>query len=255
MKEEKYVYLKNNRLFINTSLGCRGKCLYCYLPKIGLNNECEENNIVTAKQIIELIKKQNIEVKKDTLITIGCYSECLDKNNKKEAIELIKYFLKKGNQIQLSTKEKIYKEDFLDIINLIQYKGQLIIFVSAPTISKQKEIEINTLSIEERLSNFELLNEINIPSVLYIKPVLKNITIKDINIYINIIKKYDIQQVVVGSIFSEIKSGEPTPFFSNNKLFYMKNSEEDIIIKQLSKYSNVSTRSTEVVKKYSRGEI
>ena len=58
-------------------------------------------------------------------------------------------------------QEKIYKEDFLDIINLIQYKGQLIIFVSAPTISKQKEIEINTLSIEERLSNFDLLNEIN----------------------------------------------------------------------------------------------
>lgn len=34
-----YLYSKDNkRIFVNTCLGCAGKCLYCHLGKIGYDN-------------------------------------------------------------------------------------------------------------------------------------------------------------------------------------------------------------------------
>lgn len=66
---------------------------------------------------------------------MGCFSECWDNINKLETIKLIQYFLKKGNQIQLATKKEIKLEEMNQFKNLIQYLGQLIIFVSSATIS------------------------------------------------------------------------------------------------------------------------
>ena len=58
-----------------------------------------------AEELIEEIERAGIS--RDTLITLGCFSECWDDNNKPETIKLIKYFLQKGNQIQLATKKEI----------------------------------------------------------------------------------------------------------------------------------------------------
>ena len=78
---------------------------------------------------------------KETLITLGCFSECWDENNKQETIKLIKYFLKKGNQVQLSTKKYITVEEVEQFRDFINYLGQLIILVSSATISEWKKFE------------------------------------------------------------------------------------------------------------------
>lgn len=52
------------------------------------------------------------------------------------------------------------------------------------------------------------------------KPVLQGITINDIDLYKNLINKYHIQDVVIGSIFSEQYSDETVPFSNKNQLFY-----------------------------------
>ena len=95
-----YLYSKDNkRIFINTCLGCTGKCSYCYLGKMGYDNK---NIVGEVKKAEELIKKvEEVGISKDTLITLGCFSECWDNNNKIETIKLIRYFLQKENQIQL----------------------------------------------------------------------------------------------------------------------------------------------------------
>ena len=103
---------------------------------------------------------------------------------------LIKYFLKKGNQIQLSTKKQIMKEELTEILPLINYFGQLVIFVSSATISKHDTIEKNTTPISNRFQNFSLFNSLDIPAVLYMKPVLKGITINDLELYKKYIEKY-----------------------------------------------------------------
>lgn len=250
MIDNGYLFAKNNkRLFINTSLGCNGECSYCYLPKVGYNN-LSNCKIKTADEIIKIINDNSLNINEKTLITIGCYSECWDDKNKKETIALVKYFLKKGNQVQLSTKKRIKKKELDDIVPLIKYLGQFVIFVSCATISKHNILEKNTTSVRERCKNFELISSLNIPVVLYIKPVLKDITIEDIELYKNLIKKYDIKDVVVGSIFTNVVSDETVHFSNKNELFYNRNSDEDIIIDELNKITNVYKRSTDVMRKY-----
>lgn len=251
MIDNGYIFaIDNKRIFINTSLGCCSKCSYCYLPEVGFRNDLNNYKVLSFEEIIDLLDKSNVDINKDTLITLGCYSECFDENNKKETIKLVKYFLKKGNQVQLSTKRQIFDEDVKEIISDITYSGQLIIFVSSATISMQKTIEKKTTSIEKRFENFSLYNKFNIPIVLYMKPVLKNITIKDLNLYKEYIKKYNIKDVVVGSVFTNVKSLETIHFSKENKLFYNECDDEDIIISELMNLTNVYRRSSEVMEKY-----
>ena len=251
MIDNGYVFAKDNkRIFINTSLGCSGKCSYCYLPQLGYSNNSINFNTTTAEWIIDCLEKSDLKINENTLITIGCYSECWDSHNVNETIKLIKHFLKKGNQIQLSTKKQIKESELSDILPLIQYYGQLIVFVSATTISKHHILEKNTTPIEQRFENFILLNKLNIPSVLYIKPVLKGITVKDVDLFKEYIVKHHIANVVVGSIFTNEQSNETVHFSNKNELFYNKIDDEDILIRELSKNANVYRRSTEAVNSF-----
>ncbi len=200
MIDNGYLYSKDNkRIFVNTCLGCSGKCTYCYLSKIGYGNRGIISEIKKAEDLIKQIEQLGIS--KDTLITLGCFSECWDDNNKPETIKLIKNFLQKGNQIQLSTKKQITIEETKQFESLIQYLGQMIVFVSSATISKWRTIEKQTETPSKRFKTFEISKKLNIPTVLYMKPILKGITIQDIEIYKNVIQKYDVRDVVVGSIF------------------------------------------------------
>lgn len=250
MFDNGYIFSKDSeRIFINTSLGCLGKCSYCYLPRIGYN-DVDNLKRMSFEDIMGFIKGNNIKLSSKTLITLGCYSECLDDCNKRETFKLIKYFLKNGNQVQLSTKKMILEKDFKELVPFIKYYGQLVVFVSSATISKQKEIEKNTSSIDDRFSNFLILNKLNIPVVLYIKPVLQDITIKDLDLYKEYILKYGIKDVVVGSMFSSSVSNERVHFSNEINLFYNENCDESIIISSLAEITNVYRRSTEVMKKY-----
>ena len=83
----------------------------------------------------------NNGISNEVLITLGCFSECWDNNNKPETIKLIQYFLQRGNQIQLSTKKEIKTEEFCQLKNLIQYLGQLVVFVSSASIRQWNTIE------------------------------------------------------------------------------------------------------------------
>lgn len=251
MIDNGYLFAKDNkRLFINTSLGCSGECLYCYLLKLGYGNKDNNYKTISANDVIEMIEKNNFNLTKDTLITLGCFSECWDNHNKKETLKIIEYFLKKGNQIQLSTKKKIYSKELSILIPYIKYYGQLIIFVSSTTISKHSIIEKNTELIEKRFENFEISKSLNIPVVLYMKPILQNITIKDLDLYKSYIEHYNIKDVVVGSIFTGNITNETVHFSNKNELFYNSIKDEDIIISELSKICNVYRRSTDVTNYY-----
>lgn len=251
-----YLYSKDKkRIFVNTCLGCNGQCKYCYLPQMGYDNKSNNLLVKKAEDIISQIEKFHIS--KDTLITLGCFSECWDDKNRPETMKMINYFLRKGNQVQLSTKREVKLEEIEQFKDLIQFSGQLVVFVSSATISKCKEIEPNTDLPDNRFKIFDIPKDWNIPIVLYMKPVLKDITIQDIDLYEDVIKKYDIKNVVVGSIFGKRESKETVHFSDENKLFYNEISDELEIKRRLMQLGNVRvfSRSSEVMEYYRKKQI
>ena len=65
-----YLYSKDNRrIFVNTCLGCTGKCSYCYLGKIGYDNSSIVGEVKKAEELIEEIEQH--EISRDTLITLN----------------------------------------------------------------------------------------------------------------------------------------------------------------------------------------
>ena len=186
------------------------------------------------------------------MITLGCFSECWDNNNKPETIKLIHYFLKRGNQIQLSTKKEISTEEMNQFQNIIQYLGQLMVYVSSATISQWSTLEKGTDKPDKRFNTFEISKQLDIPTVLYMKPILKGITIQDIDLYKKVISKYGIKDVVVGSIFGKQPSQETVHFSNEGVLFYNPVSDELQIKKELMQMENVRvfSRSSEVAQYY-----
>lgn len=246
-----YLFAKDDkRLFINLSLGCRSNCSYCYLPHLSYHNNLTNIETISANEIFSSLREHNYLITSETLITLGCFSECFDDTNKEETIKIIEYFLKNGNQVQLSTKKRVLFEDLNKLIPFIQYYGQLVIFVSSSTISKHKIFEDKTELPDNRFELFNLLKLNKIPIVLYLKPVIKDVTILDLNQYKSYIQKYHIKDVVVGSMFTLEESNEVAPFSDNQNLFYHSNSDELQIIKELSKVARVYRRSTDVMNYY-----
>lgn len=248
-------YLFSNdkeRIFINTSLGCSANCSYCYLPTLNYSKGKELSNYITAEELIKQFEeyKDFKEGKDGTLVSFGCYSECWNDKNKKETIKLINYFLEKGNQIQFSTKRYVDYKDLEEISKKIKYKGQLVIFISSVSITEWDKYENKTTNPDERFKSFKIQEKLNIPVILYIKPVLYNVTINDIDKYIELIKKYNIKDVVVGSIIKTNGTGEVAPFVNDNSMHASHIEQEDIIIDKLSKLCNVYKKSTYALKQF-----
>lgn len=253
MLDTGYLYAKDkNRIFINTCLGCNGACSYCYLPKMGYKNNQQSSEIRTAKQVLDDIKNSSYNINQNTLITLGCFSECWDEQNKPQTVELIKHFLSQGNQVQLSTKKEIALEEVIDFQELIQYLGQLVIFVSSASIRGWGKFEKNTDNPNNRFKTFDISNKLKIPTVLYMKPILEGITIKDMDLYKQVISAYHVKDVVVGSMFREQQSEETVHFSNKNQLFYNPVSDEMVIKSSLRGICNVYSRSSQVMQTYKK---
>ena len=78
------------------------------------------------------------------------------------------------------------------------------------------------------------------------------ITKQDIELYKEVIKKYGIREVVVGSIFGEKEAEETVHFSDKGTLFYNPISEEFEIKRRLMELGNlrVFSRSSEVMQYY-----
>ena len=139
----RFVYGSTERMFVNTALGCKANCKYCYLPKIQNGIDVD---YISAESAIEMVEYNSCFVKGEngTIISIGCYSECLDEENIAKTKAILEYFLPMGNYIQLATKQKI-SNDIIDvIIDKRVFKEQVSVYISMPTISEISQLESGT---------------------------------------------------------------------------------------------------------------
>ena len=240
---EEYVYGTSKRIFINTAIGCNACCKYCYMPRLGYSNK---EKIISGEAAVKLVMNMSCfkRGQNGTILSLGCYSECLDLENIRETKKVITNLLPLENQIQLATKQKVTEDICKLIRNFRRYTEQIKIYISMPTISRVDQLEPGTVSIEQRILNIENCIKYKIPVVLYIKPFLENITENDLKDYIKIVKKYRIPVVIGGYLDTEEK--KEVADVGNGRLYEMNNEEKRKWFEyELSKYTEVYEHSIE----------
>ena len=243
-----FVYGSKERIFINTDIGCKAKCSYCYLPHLVSQYKIKA---ISVQEAIILVENTTLfkDGEEGTILSIGCYSECLDKENILKTKELIEHFISYGNYIQLATKQKIPQIIIDTIIQHRKFEHQVIIYVSMPTMSEIDQLEEGTASVNTRLENIKHCVISNIPVVLYIKPFIEGITDKDTDTFLKILQENNIP-VIIGDFLSTSSSLKIADV-GENKLYEC---PESIAYKQF--ISNFSEKcryykhSTEIIEYY-----
>jgi len=245
MEINNFVYGDVGRIFVNTDMGCKANCQYCYLPALDI---VHGERKISACQAIEIVENLEYYIagKKGSIISIGCYSECMDENNIIDTIELVKHFIKRDNFVQLATKKKIEKIFFDEIIQCANVERRLWIYVSLPVITNYHFIEIGTDSPYERIKNFDACKRYKINSALYIKPYLEGITNQDITQYSKLVSRYDIP-AVVGEMLTT-RGITNVALVGEKRLFESKTEGMDEFIHQLQKETRVFAHSIDCIK-------
>lgn len=240
-----YVYGSKNRIFVNTVIGCNASCSYCYLPTI---QQDSLGSKITAQEVIKHMDavKEFVPGKDNTIVSLGCYSECMFTENIEDTLQLIRFFCEKRNYIQLATKQKI-SEDVCEKLSEYQfYKNQINVYISMPTYSKIKAFEQGTATVEERIHNIEMCKEYGINVVLYIKPYLETISFGDLEHYIDLVKRYNIP-VVVGEYLSINKTKCIADVGEELLYEHGKTNEMNLFISKLSEHATVYEHSIDFI--------
>jgi DNA repair photolyase len=243
-----YIYGDAKRLFLNTELGCRSGCSYCYLPQVGLKINAESSDIkrASAGQILGAVKSDPrfVAGRNGTLLSVGCFSECWDTEARSNSVSLINGLLEFDNSVQMATKREIRLKDFEEINISAAQAGQLGVFVSSATISNWRTFERGTTSPSKRFNSFEFFAELRVAGFLYIKPVIPGVTIQDIRLYGELIERFGVP-VVVGDAFI------PAPVDGNSpvskRLMVASHPDVDSIRAELKNFGNVFATSDEAM--------
>lgn len=244
------------RLFINTGIGCEGGCKYCYLPHIGISDVDRNIDKMAIVRDVERREKggEFIKGSHGTVVSFGCFTECWNENIRKLTLELLLYFINKGNYIQLATKEFIEQNDIELLKNHLKFKNQLTINVSLPVYYKAKQIEPNTEDVKKRIENFKYNKIYEMDIVLYIKPVLENITIKNLDIYIELINKYKLKVIVGNYLEVNRMKGGTLHIIGNQEMWQRDSEQQKKLVMVLKKITQVYENSVQIIEEYRRGE-
>jgi DNA repair photolyase len=228
------------------------KCSYCYLPSLSYELGVSVLEVVDSSSLIRLVEShpEFTPGKNGTIISLGCYSECWDESVRQGTLELIEYFLIRKNSVQFATKRYVSHTSLEKVVPHISWKGQLCIFISSSTISKWESVERGTESPKKRFEGFKLTERCDIPTYLYLKPILNNVTINDLDGYLDVLKKYKINGVVVGGKFtkSSTLNNDLAPIGEGLLQYCNYSNDEDRLLFAFSNEVDTYTQSIQAVK-------
>lgn len=235
------------RIFVSAALGCSHHCTYCYLPRMQVK---AVQFSFTKKELLDELDRRGIFIpgKQGSLVTIGCFTECWDEINRETTIQMINFFLRQGNYVQISTKKEIAERDIISIKKNIQFQDQMNIFVSLPTLSYAKSFEPDADSPDMRIKNLDIKRRYGINTYIYIKPVIESITIKDKRKYKKLVKQYRVP-VIIGELMYPVSERNSRHFFIGKVCMKEYRSDDsDKLARFLGKYTDIYKHSDDAIK-------
>ena len=186
---------------MNLYRGCSHGCIYCDSRSNVYNMQHQFEDIEVKSNAIELLEKTLKSKRKKCMIGMGSMTDPyipLEKEIKhtRKALELI---YKYGFGATLITKSSSILRD-LDILKGINNKTKCVIQMTLTTFDEKlcKLIEPNVNSTKERFETLKILKENNIPTVIWLTPILP--FINDTKENLNGILDYCIKAKVYGII-------------------------------------------------------
>ena len=160
---------------MNLYRGCSHGCIYCDSRSKVYNMQHLFEDIEVKSNAIELLEKALKGKRKKCMIGMGSMTDPYipleqEIQNTKKALELI---YKYGFGATLITKSSSILRD-LDILKAINSKTKCVIQMTLTTFDEKlcKILEPNVSSTKERFETLKILNENNIPAVVWLTPIL-----------------------------------------------------------------------------------
>ncbi len=170
---------------INLYRGCSHGCIYCDSRSKCYNMTHDFEDIEIKENGVELLKKALISKREKCMIGTGSMTDPYiplesKLKNIRKSLELIERY---GFGFTCITKSNLIIRD-LDLLKKINDKTKAVVQMTITTYDEElcKKIEPNVCSTKERVEVLKTLNEHNIPTIVWLSPILPFINDTEENI-------------------------------------------------------------------------
>lgn len=166
---------------INPYQGCEHACIYCYAPFV-LREERKWGKFVDVKKNMPFVLSKELKRKKIGYVGISTVTDPYQPIEKKYELtqKCLEQLLRYDFPISIQTKSSLVKRD-IDIIKKFSRKE---VGFTITTINNEirRIIEPNSSSIEERLNALEEFSRNQIPTWVFLGPIMPYLTDKNDNL-------------------------------------------------------------------------
>lgn len=194
----------DGRFFVSPILGCRGACCYCYLclhdygtPRI--NDITTEEIRHTASSCSDFVFGRN-----GTIVSVGAWGDIFPVEYPElieHSVKIITDILSWGNPVQIMSKYSLPEQYVTQIVDSVQYEGQLLYSTTITSLNNWRKIEPLTSSPIDRLETCLRFHRLGVPTNVLLKPFFKEITGVEIEAIADQLLEYQIDYCTVGILY------------------------------------------------------
>lgn len=210
----------SNKNGMNLYRGCSHGCIYCDSRSKVYNMNHDFEDIEIKANAIELLKKALKSKREKIMIGTGAMTDPYipleeELNHLRQSLELI---YKYGHGFTCITKSDLILRD-LDLLKKINKKSKVVVQMTLTTYDEDlcKVLEPNVSSTKERVKVLEQLNKSNIPTVVWLCPILPfiNDTEENINGIIDYCIETNVRGIICFGIGMTLREGNREYFYKN----------------------------------------
>jgi len=205
---------------MNLYRGCTHGCIYCDSRSLCYNMNHQFEDIEVKENALELLEDTLKRKRNKSMIFTGSMSDPYIPQEKdlKMTRKTLEIVLKYGFGISLLTKSDLILRD-LDLIKKINEKSKCVVQMTLTSSEDKlsKIIEPNVCTTSRRVEVLKIFNQHNIPTVVWLGPILPYLldTEENINNLIDMIIDAKVKAVVYFGIGMTLRAGNREYYYHN----------------------------------------